>query len=185
MNLRRLGGYALCVSALISLLQTLWYNLGGDNSTVLAVVALLGGVLFIAGLPAIQGMQPQTGRLGQVGLALMAAAALIALGVILYSAVSESDAGELVPLVSALLALAGDLLVGWVTVRAGVFAPWVGWLLMAGGVLNFVGGLMPAGGPATAVGLVSAVVMPVALIGYGLPIVLAPEAVATDGKTGV
>ncbi len=198
MNLRRFGGYALCVSALISLSLSLWYNLGGDNSTLVTVAALLGGTLFIVGLPAIQSMQPQTGRLGQVGLALMALGSLTAMGVYLYSTISGSDTGEAAPFASALLALAGDLLVGWLTIGGRefaaqnaprsperVFPAWVGWLLIAGGVLNFAGGLMPAGDLATAVGVISAIAMPAALIGFGLLIVRSQEAAVVDGRSRV
>jgi hypothetical protein len=183
MNLRRLGGYALCISAVISLLLTLWYRLGGDNSTTVRVVALVGGILVLLGLPAIQWMQPQTGRPGQVGLALMAIGALIALGINAYSATGGSDVGDLVPLASALTGLVGDLVVGWVTMRAGIFPTWVGELLIAGGVLNFIGGLLPEGALASAMGLLDAIAIPLALIGFGLTILRLPV-IATHERTG-
>ncbi len=50
--------------------------------------------LFLAGLPAIQEAQPQTGRWGQVGLGLMALAALIALAVTLLRIASGAQPPE-------------------------------------------------------------------------------------------
>jgi hypothetical protein len=73
MTLRQLGGWALLANALIGVLLSLDMLVSGANTPApLTIVQLIGLLLFIAGLPSIQAIQPQTGRLGQLGLLLLA-----------------------------------------------------------------------------------------------------------------
>jgi hypothetical protein len=186
MNLTRLGGYALCLSALINVLQFAWYSVGGADPVPVMVVGLVGGILLIAGLlacwPIIREIQPQTGRagqLGQLGLALMGIGALVSLGLNLYFMLGGSGIADVVPFAGAFIGLAGNLLVGSVTVQTGVFPVWAGWMLIAGGLLNFVGGLIATGMLASLVGLASVLATSIALIGFGLHIVRKPEQMVT------
>jgi hypothetical protein len=119
------------------------------------------------GLWAIWKMQPQTGRLGLVGLWCLGAAAGIAFLVQLEVLFRAKDPGEFIPLSSALLGLGGSLLVGWATVRARVFHLAIGWLLMVGGVLHLVGGLLPGGPGTTVVGMLATVAQAGAVGGFG------------------
>jgi hypothetical protein len=128
-------------------------------------------VLLILGLPAIQSLQPQTGRLGQAGLWCLGIAVGIAFVVRVILLVSTVDVGDMIPLISTLFGLVGSVVIGWVTIRARVFPAAVGWLLIVGGILNFLGGLTPAGLFTTLVGISSALAEAVAIAGYGWTIV--------------
>lgn len=99
-------------------------------------------------------MQPQTGRLGQIGLWCLGIAAGIAFVVILIFHFSTLQVNNLIPLSSAIFFLVGSVVRGAVTIRAQVFPAAVGWLLIVGGVLNLVSGLMPAGLIATMLGVI-------------------------------
>jgi len=180
MSINRLGGYALCVSALINVLQFVWYTIGGDATVPVKVSGLLGAVLLILGLasclPVMHRMQPGARRAGELGLALMMAAALLSLALNIYfmTGGSIADLVSLVGLTSALLELTGVLLVGSLTIRTGVFPVWAGWLLIAGGVLNFMGGLIASETLASAIGFISALMLSSALVGFGLHILRKP-----------
>ncbi len=167
MNVRRFQGWALILSALIALLGL--YNLfGGSDSILLRIIALIGSVLFIFGLPAIQALQPQTGRLGQVGLILLGIAALVALIIGLMSLSDyQGDIGSVVPFLSALAGLLGSLIVGWLTIQARIFPAWVGWLLIIAGILNFVGGLLTMDPIVTIIGTIAVLAQSPAVAGYG------------------
>jgi hypothetical protein len=139
-------------------------SLRGDTLYLVAGEAI--SLLFIVGLLAIWAMQPQTGRLGQIGLwclGLGAGMAFLVRLVILFSSLNVDTPA----LISALFGMVGSLLVGWVTIRAKVFHPAIGWLLMVGGVLNVVGGLLPAGTSTDLVNIIAGLAQVVALGGYG------------------
>jgi hypothetical protein len=182
MSLNRWAGYALCVSALINLLQSLWHAMGGGDLAPVRVAALAGAILLIAGLPAIQGMQPRTGRGGLAGLALMEAGALVALALNLYVLTGGSSIDEAVPFAGALLGLAGALLVGALTIRAGVFPAWAGWLLIVGGALNFTGGLPAPGALIAVLGFIGVLAISTALLGFGLHIIQASAHPIASGR---
>src|SRR5260221_8835559 len=148
MNIRSIGGWALLINALLTLIiaMAMTTSVGGANLFLMIGEAL--SLLLIVGLPAIWAMQPHTGRLGQLGLIgiwCLGIATSIAFLVRLVVLVGSFDVGDLVPLSSALFGLAGSILLGWATIRAKVFHPAIGWLLIVGGVLNVAGGLLPAG----------------------------------------
>jgi len=168
---RAIGGWALLANALLLLLVVLGSAVSGGGAPLFLVASEVLGLLFLVGLPAIQALQPQTGRLGQAGLWCLGLAVGIALIVRMILLVSTVDVGDIVPFSSSLLALVGSLLVGWVTIQAKVFSPVFGWLLMVGGVLNFVSGLTPAGIGTTIVGIIAGLAQVGALAGYGWTIV--------------
>jgi hypothetical protein len=187
MSVNRLGGYALCASALINVLQSVWYTAGGDDNVSVKVAGLVGAVLLILGLasclPVMQRMQTEARRSGELGLALMGAAALVSLVLTLYfmAGGSTADFVSVASGASALLGLVGVLLVGSLTIRTGVFPVWAGWLLIAGGVLNFGGGLLDLGTFASAIGLINVLTFSSALMGFGLSILRKPAGLLTAG----
>lgn len=170
MTIRTPGGWALLINVFLTLVMLigLTTSIGGDN--VFAIIGLALGPLLIVGLMAIWTMLPHTGRpglLGLVGLWLLGLAAGIAFAVRLTLLVSAFDAGEIIPLSSAVLGLVGSVLLGWVTIQSRAFHPAIGWLLIVGGVLNLVGGLIPGGAIAFVVVVVTMLAQAGALGGYG------------------
>lgn len=171
MNARAIGGWALLINALL----TLFILIGMTTSVGGALLSLVAGevisLLLIVGLLAIWAMQPQTGRLGQIGLWCLGIATSMAFFVRLIVLLSTIDV-DTPAFISALFGLVGSLLVGWVTIRARVFHPAIGWLLIMGGVLNFAGGLLPGGIGATLVGIIAGLAQVGAFGGYGWTILL-------------
>ena len=172
MELRTLRGWALLVNAVIGLVDSV--NMVNGGNTSLFIVDEVLALLFIFGLPAIWEVQPQTGRLGQLGLWCLGIAAGIAFFVMLVFHVSTLQVNTLIPLSSTLFFLVGSILVGWLTIRAQFFPAAVGWFLIVGGVLNLVSGVMPAGLFATMLGVISLLATSVAFAGYGWIIIRRP-----------
>jgi hypothetical protein len=143
MNIRTSGSWALISNALLTLLIaiTMTTSIGGANLSLMIGEAL--SLLLVVGLVAIWAMQPHAGRLGQIGLigvwclGIATGIAFLVRLVVLFSAI---DVGDFIPLSSALFGLVGGLLLGWATIRAKVFHPAIGWLLIVSGVLNVAGG---------------------------------------------
>lgn len=163
---RIIGGWALLLNALLTLcfLIRMTASLGGG--TFYLVAGEVFCPLLIVGLLAIWAIQPQTGRLGQIGLwclGIGAGMAFLVRLVILFSTIAVDTPA----FISALFGMVGSLLVGWVTIRAKVFHPAIGWLLIVGGVLNLIGGLFPAGSGTTLAGLIAGLAQVGALGGYG------------------
>jgi hypothetical protein len=172
MKLRTLQGWALLVNAIIGLIDIATIVTGG--TTDLLVVDEVFALLFLFGLPAIQALQPQTGRLGKVGLWCLGIAAGIAFVVMLVFHFSTWQVNTLIPLSSALFFLVGSVVVGAVTIRAQVFPAAIGWLLIVGGVLNLVSGMVPAGLLATMLGVIGVLTQTGAFAGYGWIIIRRP-----------
>ncbi len=166
-QLRRLGGWALLSNAAIGTLLIVTDLANVKPSTPMALLHLLALALFLVGLPAIQATQPQTGRGGQVGLTLMGLAAAIAIVVVLVTLAGGDDVGPIVPLVSALAGLVGNLLVGVLTVRAGAFPAWTGWLLALAGAANFSSGLLSGAIDLSLVAALGELLGVAAVAGYG------------------
>jgi hypothetical protein len=168
---RTIGGWALLINALL----TLFILIGMTTSVGGTLLSLVAGevlsLLLLVGLLAIWTMQPHTGRLGLIGLWCLGIATSIAFFVRLVVLLSTIDVDTLAFL-SALFGLVGSFLVGWVTIRAKVFHPMIGWLLIVGGVLNFAGGLLPGGIGATLVGIIAGLAQVGAFGGYGWTILL-------------
>jgi hypothetical protein len=130
MNVRRLQGLALIVSAACLLL-------GIFIPQTTTVFFTISTILFILGIPAIQSAQP-TGSIGLAGIILLEIAALIALGFRLNMV--PSSLGSSLSLTSALVGMLGAVVVGWLTTREQVFPAWLGWAFVAHGLLNFFAG---------------------------------------------
>jgi hypothetical protein len=170
MATRTIGGWALLINAVLTLviLIAITTSVGGDS--VLGIVGLALGPLLIMGLVAIWAMQPHSGRLGQLGLVgvwLLGIATGIAFLVRLAVLIGSVNVGDFIPLSSALFGLVGSLFLGWATVRAAAFHPAFGWLLIIGGVLNLVGGVVPGGTVALLVAAAATLAQVGALGGYG------------------
>lgn len=162
MSIRRLQGWALIVSAVLGLV-----DLTGLGPPVIVVIGIL---LFMFGVPAIQSVQP-SGRSMMVGVILVEFAALIALGFRIDLLSEGSAIGAALPLASAIAGSLGRVIIGWLTTREKVFAPWVGWAFILEGVLILLGGVLPLPALASLVGGLSQPVGAAALAGYGVGII--------------
>jgi hypothetical protein len=171
MRVFRFSGWALIASALIALLSLLEYelSLGMSNSIPMILLGLIGSLLFVSGLPGIQAAQPQTGRLGMLGLALMGLGALLAVITTALLRLGGAAVGDLLPALSALFGFFGSLLVGWLTIRARVFHAWIGWLLIIGAVLNLLLSiLLPVQDFVIFLGQFAQLAQAIAIAGYGV-----------------
>ena len=124
------------------------------------VVAVLSGLLLLAGLPAIYRVQAkQVGTLGLVGVVLLWIAAVSLLLVLTSIQILGLTVPDVIPhpggegpppaaiisvVLGAALILIGGVIVGITMIRAQVFRPSIGWIILASSVLlipmNFVGG---------------------------------------------
>jgi hypothetical protein len=163
----RLSGWALILSALIFLFGFAWdHLLNGPFTLFTVMIGLLGDILFLIGLPGIQQSQPQTGQPGQIGLILMGLGAVIAIIANLLIRLAGVEVDDWIPLTSAIAGSLGSLIVGWLTLRANVFRPWVGWLMMVGAILNVLAPVLPPG--AIFISQIGLFAQSAALIGYGI-----------------
>lgn len=143
MNVRRLQGLALIVSAVCLLLglfgpQSL--SLIGPQAT--AFYVIVGILLFMLGIPAVYSAQP-TGWIGLAGIILLELAACIPL-IFRWNMAPSGLAGSL-SLTGALAGMLGAVIVGWITTREHVFPAWLGWAFIAQGLLNFFTGMFNLG----------------------------------------
>jgi hypothetical protein len=134
MNIRRVQGLALFVGA--ALLPLALLDLNADYFRYLGLIGIL---LFLFGVPAINSSQP-SGPLGWLGIILIMLAAIIAFG---FRTGVFGDTGfeDALIATSVLAALAGRIITGWLTIKKQVFSAWLGWGLMAVGVINLTGSL--------------------------------------------
>lgn len=169
MNVRRLQGWALVGGAAINLigLAGFFLDLGGPTSR---IVFLVGGALYIFGVPAILSFQPM-GTAGVVGMLLLELAAVIAF---LFNLLNLAGApgldNPLFLTISAFAGMLGALIIGWLTTRGKVFPVWVGWALILQGVLNFAGGIYDFGALTPVFVTVGTLASVAALLGYGFGI---------------
>jgi hypothetical protein len=154
----RLNGQFLLAGALGSILWSLLiflvpgpHGLTGPGSIPANLVALLSGVLLLIGLPALYRAQAkQVGRMGVVGVVLLSVAtvlvSLVLTGIqVLDDAVPGSIPHPgaqgapplaLIPAVlGGLLLVIGGMIVGIQTIRAHIFTPAIGWVILIGPVL--------------------------------------------------
>jgi hypothetical protein len=160
MNVQRLQGLALMLSAVCTLLL----GLSDPRTAIFDIIATTGVILFILGIPAIYLAQP-TGWLGLAGIILLELAALIALGFrfeVLPSSLESSLA-----LTSAVLGSLGGVIIGWLTTREHVFPSWVGWVFVAGGLLNLIAGLFDFGSLVNVFRFVLPLLQAIGLLAYG------------------
>ena len=163
----RLSGWALILSALIFLFGFAWdHLLNGPFTLFTVMIGLLGDILFLIGLPGIQQSQPQTGRAGHIGLILMGLGTVIAIVANLLIRLAGVEIDDWIPLTSAIAGSLGSLIVGWLTVKANVFRPWIGWLMMVGAILNILAPVLPP--QAIFISQIGLFAQSAALIGYGI-----------------
>ena len=156
MNLRRLQGLALMLSAICLLLGAFGFQP--------AILITTGLILFILGIPAIYSAQP-TGWMGVLGIVLLELAALIALGFRLQMLPASLSDG--LSLSSAILGMLGAVIVGWLTTREIVFPAWVGWIFIVQGLLNFITGLFNISAQGKLFFILIALLQAVATFAYG------------------
>jgi hypothetical protein len=143
MNVRRLQGLALIVSAvclLLGLFGPQSISLIGPQAT--AFYVIVGLVLFMLGIPAIYSAQP-TGWIGLAGIILLELAAFIPL-IFRWNMVPSGLADSL-SLTGAIAGMLGAVIIGWLTTREHVFPAWLGWAFIAQGLLNFFTGVFNLG----------------------------------------
>ena len=157
MNVIRLQGLALILSAVCFLLL----GLSDPRTALFDVISTIGVILFILGIPAVY-LAQRTGRAGLVGIVFLEFAALIALG--FRFELVPSSLEDSLSLTSAILGTLGGIMVGWLTIREGVFPAWVGWIFLAQGLLNLIAGLFDFG---SLVRMLLPVLQVIALIAYG------------------
>jgi len=160
MNTRRLQGLALILSAVCTLLL----GLSDPRTAIFDVIATIGVILFILGIPAIYLTQP-TGWLGLVGIVLLELAALISLG--FRFEVLPSSLESILAMTSAVLGSLGGVIIGWLTIREQIFPAWVGWVFIAGGLLNLIAGLFDFGSLVSVFRFILPVLQALGLLAYG------------------
>lgn len=164
MDIRRLQGYALIGAGVIGLLA-----LVGQGGTFFQILFILGALLLIFGVPAIEAVD-RSGPIGVIGIVLIELGALIALALNLMSFGGPAAVGMGLLLASALAGGAGRVIIGWLTARNRTFAPWIGWAFLIEGVLNFVGGIIEIDVLAPLFTVAVPIIGAAAVIGYGLQI---------------
>ncbi len=156
MVIRRLQGWALILSAICLLLARFL-----PVSNMSHIIAVIGTILFILGVPAIQLFQPE-GLIGWVGILLLEIAALIVLTFML-----GSDGGPALALTSAILGMLGRVTIGWLTIRQDRFPTWAGWIFLISGILNLITGAVDLASASAVVSVVAILLEVIALLGYG------------------
>jgi hypothetical protein len=143
MNIGRIQGWALLISALASTLLRLGLANNIQHGT--EILLLVSSALLIFGLPSIQTIQPQTKYWGLIGLFLLSIPAIdmFLAGLILLVVDQPLELNHLLSSVEVFLYTTGIMylgyiMVGWLTIQARVFPVWVGWFLLAVGIFNEV-----------------------------------------------
>jgi hypothetical protein len=162
MNTHGVQGLALIIGGVCSLLAFLI-----SDSTPFQYIGILGILFFIFGIPAVHVSQP-TGSVGLIGIGLIILAAVIALGFGVGIFGGTNFDGALVA-ISAFSGLAGRLIVGWLTIKQRVFSQWIGWALIAEGVINLAG-FLDLAALVSIISVVVTLVAAAAQFGYGFHI---------------
>jgi hypothetical protein len=165
MNTRRLQGWSLIVSGVIELL-----SLVRSDSAYFRVLLLVGTLLLILGVPAIESVQ-RSGVPGLIGIVLIELGAIIALVLNMMSLGGSAVFSPVLPFTSALAGAIGRVIVGWLTARKKAFAPWIGWAFSVEGLVNLAGGAFEVAAFTSIVGVIVPIVGAAALLGYGWGIV--------------
>ena len=134
MNIRRSQGLALFLGAAFLPLALL-----DLNADYFRYLGLIGVLLFLFGVPAINTSQP-SGPIGWIGILLILLAAVIAVG-FRIGVFGDTGFEDALIATSVIGALAGRIITGWLTIKKQVFSPWLGWGLLAVGVINLTGSL--------------------------------------------
>lgn len=134
MNFRRAQGWALFLGAVC-----LPFGILDFEAEYFRYLGVIGVLLFIFGIPAINASQP-SGAIGLIGIILIALAAVIPLGFHL-GVFGDTGFDDALIATSVIAALAGRIITGWLTIQKQVFSPWLGWGLIAVGVVNLTGSM--------------------------------------------
>jgi hypothetical protein len=161
MNIRRLQGLALLLSAILSIVGLL-----GSDTPLFDAIAVISIVLFIIGIPAVYSAQP-IGTPGLVGIILLIVAAVIALGFRLLDLPLSPTVVSILIWTSVISGAVGRLIVGWLTTRHRVFPAWAGWAFIVEGLLIAFGGVLNVESFAGPFNIIYTAVLAVALLGYG------------------
>ena len=165
-NIRRLQGLALIVSAVCLLLGLFGpQSIGIFGPQITMFYLTTSVILFMLGIPAIHSAQP-TGWIGLMGIVLLEVAALIALG-FRFNMLMPSPLSNSLSFTSALAGMLGAVIVGWLTTREHVFPAWVGWAFIAQGVFNFITGPFKFNSLAGVLVVFLPILQVAALLGYG------------------
>jgi hypothetical protein len=165
MNVRRLQGLALIVSAVCLLLGLFGpQSIGVIGPQATTFYLIVAGILFILGIPSVYSAQP-TGWLGLTGIVLLVLAALIPL--LFRLNMVPSGLADSLSLTSALAGMLGAVIIGWITIREHVFPAWLGWAFLAQGLLNFITGQFNLGSLKGMIPIFLPVLDVVALFAYG------------------
>ncbi len=159
MILRRLQGGALILSAICLLVGRFVPGLTVSNGAF--ILALVGVILFMIGIPSIQLFQPE-GLFGWIGILLLEVSALIALAFLL-SLINSSG----LAFTSAILGMLGRVTLGYLTVRRHRFPAWAGWAFILAGIINLLAGVVNFGTASEVMAAIAVVLDAVALFGYG------------------
>jgi hypothetical protein len=162
MNTHRVQGLALIIGAVCSLLAFFI-----SDSLPFHYIGIIGGLLFIFGIPAIHASQP-SGSIGLIGIILIILAAVIALG-FSVGIFGDTNFDDSLIATSAFSALAGRLIVGWLTIKKRVFSQWIGWAFIAEGLIN-LGGFLDLAALASLISVVVTLAGTAAQFGYGVHI---------------
>ena len=163
MNTHRVQGLALILGAVCTLSTFI-----PSDSPLFGFINIIGILLFIFGIPAIHASQP-SGSIGLIGIVLIVLAAVIALGfrVGIFGGTNFDDS---LIATSVFSALAGRLIVGWLTIKKRVFSQWIGWAFIAEGLIN-LGGFLDLAALASLISVVVTLAGASAQFGYGIHIV--------------
>jgi hypothetical protein len=157
MNIRRVQGLALIIAAACLLIAFF------SPEALAKVLGIFSLLLFVFGIPAVNSSQP-SGSIGLIGIVLMILAAVIAFG-FRVGVFGDTGLDDTLIAASVIFGLAGRLIIGWLTVKKQVFSQWLGWALIASGVLNSAG-LISLGSSAIAIAVT--LLESAALAGYGI-----------------
>jgi hypothetical protein len=165
MNMRRVQGLSLIISAVLFLLGLFGpqsISLIGPQATSFYLIA--GILLFMLGIPAVHALQP-TGSIGLVGIILLEVAAFIPL--LFWSNMVPAGLANSLSLTSALAGMAGGVIIGWLTTRERIFPAWLGWAFLAYGLLNFITGQINFGSLQGAIPFIISLLSIVIQFAYG------------------
>jgi hypothetical protein len=157
------GGLALVASAgLLALIIVLSLIVPGVPAALYILLTLVQGLLLLAGLPVVYAMQPKNERvgIGRIGVYCIAVGTGLLLILYLMALVNPNTIPGVLVVLSEVASSVGYVAVGWVTARTRAFASWIGWTLLAAGLVVVL--ISPGDGD---------ILLVAALAGYGLSIV--------------
>jgi hypothetical protein len=157
-NLLRLSGNALLAGSVLYIISDVLNIVFNSQSSdapppFVAILGLIATMLLIMGLPGFLVRQARkVGTLGLIGWIVFLCSAMLGIGLLANAAAflpampaqnsqAAQDAAPPVSILAFILAmvvtqLVGGILLGIATIRAHVFSPWIGWLLIVSSVVS-------------------------------------------------